>query len=483
MLLRQTLLYLPAQIVGPIFQFISVVAWTHFLSPENMGVFALVTATQELVYTATLFWFTLYTMRYHDVDGPEDVRQRFLDSETAVILASALVSAVLVFGLEATVDAAWSGSLLLAAMAYITTRAAVIQLGDRARAEHDTITYSVLQCVWPVIGLGLGLVLVKVFGPSAAAVLWGYTAAQLLSIVIAFMRLDIGWNPQKFSTDIYRQAMRYGLPLLVGGILTWVANNGLRFIVEHLEGAVAVGLVTVGWALGLRAAAFASMLVTAAAFPLAVKRAREGSMSDGQRQLEQNGVLLLAALLPAGAGLWLVSGPFVTLLIAEPYREMTAAVLPMAILAGTLRNFSIHFGQQVFLLRERPMVPLFNDFLDATLSLAGAVVGLWIGGLPGSVAGVAVAAFISLFVTLVVGWKLYRFAVPVLDVLKIAVATAAMAFVVSRLNIAPTALSITIAALVGAATYTIALALLYPQGVRAAWSLVSGNNAIKPKAS
>ena len=45
------------------------------------------------------------------------------------------------------------------------------------------------------------------------------------------------------------------------------------------------------------------MLVTAAAFPLAVARAREGGMAEGQAQLVRNGILLLAvAPLPAAYG-------------------------------------------------------------------------------------------------------------------------------------------------------------------------------------
>ena len=54
MLLRQTLLYLPAQVLGPIFQLISAFAWTHFLAPGEMGVFALVSAAQELAFAAAL---------------------------------------------------------------------------------------------------------------------------------------------------------------------------------------------------------------------------------------------------------------------------------------------------------------------------------------------------------------------------------------------------------------------------------------------
>lgn len=467
MLLRQTILYLPAQVVGPIFQFISVVAWTHFLSPESMGVFALVTATQELAYTASLFWFTLYTVRHYN-SADAAARDKFLASETAVVGGSAVVSLLMVLALSLTVDAAWSLSLFCAGTTYVITRAIVTQLSDRARTEHDTLTYSVLQMSWPVLGLLFGIAFVKLTTPDAAAVLWGYTLAQALSILIAIWRLDVSLRPARASADVIRAALRYGLPLLAGGIFVWFANNGLRFIVEHYEGATAVGLVTVGWALGLRAANFAAMLVTAAAFPLAVKRAREGDMADGQRQLERNGVLLLAALLPATVGLWLVAEPFVTLTVAEPFRAMTVAVLPMAILAGVLRNVRIHFGEQVFLLREQTIVPLYNDIIDAVFSLAGAVAGLWYAGLPGSVAGSAAGASLSLAVTLAWAWSRHRFALPPLDVAKVGLAVAAMALAVSRLDIHASLLSIGLAAGLGALVYAVAMAALYPEGVRTA---------------
>lgn len=257
-------------------------------------------------------------------------------------------------------------------------------------------------------------------------------------------------------------ALTYGLPLVIGAVLVWVANNGLRFVVEWKEGAAAVGLVTVGWALGLRAAAFAAMLVTAAAFPLAVKRAREGGMAEGQAQLVRNGVLLLAALAPAAAGLWAVSEPLVRLIIAAPYRDMTIAVLPLAIVAGALRNLRIHFGEQVFLLHEKPMVPLVNDAIDGLATLIGAALGLYLGGLPGVVAGAAAGAFASLVVTLLCAWKWYRFALPLADVVKLGTATLVMAASVMALPTSASASSVGLAVAVGAFVYGGTLAILYP---------------------
>ncbi len=162
MLLRQTILYLPAQVLGPLFQFVAVVAWTHFLSPHELGVFALVAAAQELAYTAVLFWFSLYTMRYYDAQGSVADRTSFLNTESAVLLTASLMTGFGLLALPMIVEGAWSWKLEAATIAYSVTRGAVSQYSDRARAEHDTLSYTVLQIFWPVLGLALGVLFVNV---------------------------------------------------------------------------------------------------------------------------------------------------------------------------------------------------------------------------------------------------------------------------------------------------------------------------------
>ncbi len=463
MLLRQTLLYLPAQVLGPIVQFFSIILWTYFLDPQQMGVFALITAAQEFGYVGTLFWFTLYTMRYFDKSATADAKSVYLNTESGVMLAAGAVTAIGALGLPLFVDAAWDRSLISATLCYCLSRTIATHLTDRARTAADTLTYTVLQISWPVLGLGFGILFVKLYGASAANVLWGYAAAQILALAYALWRLEIGSSPLAFSRESVRTALRYGMPLVIGGLFVWLANNGLRFVIEHKEGAAAVGLVTVGWGLGLRAAAFAAMLVTAAAFPLAVARAREGGMAEGQMQLVRNGILLLAVLAPAAAGLWAISTPLVEVLVAAPFRDMTAAVLPWAIIAGAVRNLRIHFGEQVFLLREETRVPLVNDIIDGLTTIAGGAIGLAYGGLPGSVMGAAVGALLSLAITLACGAIWHKFTMPVGHLMRIAGATAAMVFALHFLSVAPTLWSLCAAIVTGGAVYAVALAILYPE--------------------
>ncbi len=462
MLLRQTLLYLPAQVLGPIVQFFSIILWTYFLDPQQMGVFALITAAQEFGYVGTLFWFTLYTMRYFDKAASPEAKAEYLNTESGVMLAAGAVTVIGALALPLFLDATWDNSLIAATLVYCLSRTIATHLTDRARTAADTLTYTVLQISWPVLGLGFGILFVKLYGSTAANVLWGYAAAQILTLAYVFYRMEIGKSPIAFSRESVRTALRYGMPLVIGGLFVWLANNGLRFVIEHKEGAAAVGLVTVGWGLGLRAAAFAAMLVTAAAFPLAVARAREGGIAEGQMQLVRNGILLLAVLAPAAAGLWAISTPLVEVLVAAPFREMTAAVLPWAIIAGAVRNMRIHFGEQVFLLREETHVPLVNDVIDGLTTIAGGAIGLVYGGLPGSVIGAAVGAVLSLAVTLVCGAIWHKFSFPFGHMVRILGATSLMVLALQIWPASPTILSLLAAIGLGGCAYAVALALLYP---------------------
>jgi O-antigen/teichoic acid export membrane protein len=466
MLYRQTLLYLPAQVLGPVFTLISMVAWTHVLPPAEMGAFALLTAAQELLFLVTLSWFSLYTTRYYDSSAADSDRAAYLNTETAVLIACSAISILGVLLMPLVIDVAWSPFLMGLAIVYTIGRNLATHLSDRARTEQDAFSYTVLQAFWPVLGLPLGWLAVKAFGATAAMVLLGYTVAQTLGLIIAGKRLGFGLDPRQVSRSMLAAAVKYGLPLLIGGSLVWVANNGLRFVIDAFRGTEAVGLVTVGWGLGIRAAGFAGMMVAVAGFPLALRRMRDEGMASGEAQLVRNGVLLLATIAPATAGLWAISKPLIDLTIAAEYRELTTTVLPLALLAGAFRNYRQHFAQHIFLLHEKPEVPVYNDIWDAAGTMAGALIGLWAGGLLGAVAGAMIGAFIGLVATIARSWRDYGFGLPLVDLVRIGGATLAMMLAVAMFGPTASIASLTTSVMIGGIVYVAVLAVTYPSEAR-----------------
>ena len=56
--------------------------------------FALITAAQELAYTAAVFWFTLYTVRYFDKTATAADKVDVSDTERGVLLGASFVTAL-----------------------------------------------------------------------------------------------------------------------------------------------------------------------------------------------------------------------------------------------------------------------------------------------------------------------------------------------------------------------------------------------------
>ena len=465
MLFRQTLLYLPAQLLGPLSQFVAALVWTFLLGLDEYGHLMIVLSAQELVSLLCLSWWTHYTMRYIGTMQDETARKRFQASENAVLLATSvaqtLVMAVILlcFVKDAT---AW---FFVLSILYTLTRCYLTHLAERARVDGHIADYTMAQTIGPLGGTVLGLVLMLTLSGGATLALAGYVAAQLLSLALVWSRLRLGFGLARPERGLLRAASRYGLPLLIAGAFGWASMNGIRLIVENMQGAAAVGLLSVGWGLGQRAISVVAMLVTAAAYPLALQHMNAGAREKSFEQVSLNGALILGVLAPATAGIMLISDIAVGLVVAEPFRAMSALILPVAVAAAALRNSRVHFLDQVILLVEKPNSLLHVNMAEAVATLAFCALGLFAYGLPGAAAGCIPGAL--------VGWvycyrltRGYGLRLPLLHFGKIGVATAIMSAVVLMLPSGSGASTLAMRILIGAGVYGLAILAMFGKNFR-----------------
>jgi O-antigen/teichoic acid export membrane protein len=212
MLLRHTLLYLPAQFVGPLFQLIAMIVWTHVVNDHTLGIITLVTATHELLQIAFLAWWSQYALRfsgrYKDGEAP-----RFYRTENAVLLTSVLLqSIVIVVVLRLVISPDAHFGMLVAAIAYVVTRSLNLYIGERARAQHQIWVYTIQQVVGPAVGFAVGLVMIKLFGQSAEWPLAGYALAQFVAAVIVLPKIAYGRRLWPIDREIVVHALHYGVP-------------------------------------------------------------------------------------------------------------------------------------------------------------------------------------------------------------------------------------------------------------------------------
>lgn len=462
MLLKRTILYLPAQIVGPLFQLIAMIVWTHVVNEHTLGVITLITATHELLQIGFLAWWSQYALRFFGRYQDGEAAERFYRTENVVILLSLVLQSAAVIAVLYTVIATDTNPALLGAtVAYVISRSLNLYIAERARVRHQIGVYSIQQIVGPAAGFLLGLLLIQLISPAPEWPLLGYAVAQLLAALIVLPWIGYSRNLWPIDREIIRHALNYGIPLIFGGALGWVGLNASRFVINDMLGVAAAGLFAVGYGLGQRAAAVAAMLVTAAAFPLAVKSMEQNGSRAAMRQLSDNGALLLGILAPSIAGIFLLRAEIVHLLIAAPFQAVTLAILPLSTLAGSIRNIRAHFGDQVFLLHSKTRLMVVVSAIDATVTIVASLICIHLWGLVGAAAATVISAIAAASVSFAFGFTRFGLTLPWAHLTRIAIATLAMAMLLTRLPEAQSYALLAAHIAAGAALYAAVLAILY----------------------
>ena len=465
MLLRQTLLYLPAQVVAPLAQVLAAIVWTHWLAPAPYGLLTLLIASQDFMFLVCLSWWTQYTLRYFGGLGAPQ-RDRFQRSEASVAAFASAAQAIGTFLILVLLRVPITPGLALAAIAYVATRSLLTHLGERARAQSRIGIYTLGQFTGSVLGFTAAYAAVALVAATPAAVLGGFATAQACGVALMWRALAVRGRLVLPHRDVIAPALAYGAPLLLAGIAAWIAQNGIRFEVDSLAGADALGLIAVGWGLGQRLSATLAMLVIAASFPLAVRDLDAGSRSAGYRQISLAGLLLIGLVLPASIGLCFLAEPFTTTFVAAPFRSTTIAVLPYAIAVGAVRNIRIHIADPIFLLIERPRAITAINVADAVCILIGCLVGLEMAGLVGAVAGCLAGTLLACAAGFVLAQRLGGFVFAYRDALRVAAASVIMGgvlWIVPWSTFAGRPLTrMLVETTVGSAIYAAALAVLFP---------------------
>ena len=478
MLIRQTILYLPAQFLSPVAQFLSVMIWTWWLPPAQMSTFVLVTSTQELAYMLSRSWFSFYTLRFLPPAEDADGRRRYLETETTLLVLMTLpelaAAALSMHFFDGNGD---PFPVFLIIAAYYVTRGLNNHFGERARAQDRILAYTLLMTSGPVGGLVAGVVATEIFGASAGGLLVAYAAMQALGTAVALPMIGASLRTARLDLTIFKAAVLNGGPMLAVNGIGWFGENGIRYVVDQIGGSTAFGLMAVGWGLGRRSASVASMLVAVAAFPIAARLINAGDRDTALEQLKTNAALLTAVLLPSVVGLWLVTDILVDLAVAETYRDVTRSILGLAAFGGMVRAYHAHATGQMLTLDRRYGLLVIVGLFEIVATTGLAVVGFSVNYLVGVVVGALIASGLTLAFSATLAIRLCGFRFPAADTVRIAFATAVMGGAVYTIDWPHTALGLVGATLIGGLSYVMALAAVYYKRLPPLVGLITGKIA------
>lgn len=472
---RSTLLYIPAQVLGPALQLATVFLWAHVLSPQEMGTATLIVAAQEIFFATFFMWWSQFMLRYITDFTSNGTRSEFLSTEIFSILISSFAQSLFVVLLVPLYLGDKSVNFSLAiVVAFALSRSMISYLAERTRAERRILLYSVVQVGAPAAGLALGfLFLGRNVSSHVDSVLSGFSIAQAAISVLVICFLDFGRISARISMPLVIRAFRFGIPVMAASMLALIALNLPRFIVDQMAGIAAAGSFAVGYSLGLRAASFSVMLVTAGAYPLVVRRMIDHGPKAAFEQLSKNMILVAAAVMPVSVGIVVTTREIVDLFVGLQFRESTYAVLPITAVAGLFRFLRGHTTDQVFLVSGRPGYTTAIAVFDIFAAIASTYFGVKYFGTSGG----AIGPLISGFFTLVLSFMLTRrfdFNPPLKELSYVSMSAIAMGFVVSAVPSVTTSLYLLLSLKVfcGAATYGTLMCIFFPDMRRSAVRLL-----------
>ncbi len=421
MLMRHASHYLLASVVSAALGLVSVIVFTRALSDHEYGIYIIGASTAGILSAILFAWIRLSILRFQSEGGAVDIRR-------TALLAYALAA------LTSPVLLVLAGTFTNASLARIAA-AGIFLLG----LGGFELTQEVLKAQQKTRSFMLGATLraCAAFLMCLASAWLGFGGVgQLIAAGAAYflaslwMQREVWTRPiaPLASSDLKRFSY-FGVPIALAGCVYSLHAALDRLIVAGVLGEAAAGQYGAAADLVRQIILVPSTSIASAALPLAVAAFATGGLAAARLYLERSAELLVAILLPASVGLALVSPDLANIVLGPDFRANAALVMPILCFAWAFSALTQSYVHLSFHIAQRSVL-LFTHGA-ATLIINGVATVLLVRHF--GLIGAAAALLVSEAFGVAIGLILTRFACPLPLVprrlLRIAVATAAMAFI------------------------------------------------------
>jgi len=462
MLLRHTLVYFSAQVVASVLGFASLALYTHLTTPADFGLFRVV-MTGVLLTNAVLFqWLTASALRF--VSSAAN-HARFLSTilvmfVVVLFFADAAGLTALPFLPSRRTQLLWvMGIVLVSLQAWFGLNLSIVRAQLRPLAYGRlTVLRTGLVLVTSVGLINLGF---KVWG-----LLGGASVGLLLPILLFTRSTWRGINLREFDKALVGRLLSYGLPLSASLSFSYVIEGSDRLLLGWLSGPASTGVYSAGYDLVQNALGAVMGIVNSAAFPLAVNALESGDSESATAQLRTNFSMLLAIALPAAVGLSIVSSQVARALLGVSFQVGAARLMPWVALGVLLSGLRAYYVDHAFQLGNRTELQIVVLGIGgATNVLLNLLLIPLIGPLGAAYSTVA-AYGVALAIGILLSHKAFQLPMPVVDPLKVLVATALMAVAISPFRSSDGVPALVLEGAGGSCVYFVSLLLLNGLGLR-----------------
>lgn len=427
MLLKHSGYYMLARGLPGIINFLAIAAYTRMLSPDEYGLYALITAAVGFFNVVFFRWIQQALQRFLPayLDNPRPLLSNILGSFSILVLLTGCLGLLLAWLWP---DPTWRGLILLAVLLLWVQSWFELDLSLSA-TKLLPLRYGLINGVKAVISLTLGIFLVSwclgAYGP-----LIGLLLGMLLPSVLWGWREWKGLTPM-FSQPYLSKILHYGLPLTATFALVFVVDSSDRFLIAWFLGEGPTGVYAASYDLGLQTLSLLMTVVNIAAYPLTVRALEQKGIKTAQEQLSQNAILLLAIAVPAAVGMAVLAPNMSAVLLGISFREDATHLLPWVALAILLGGIKANHFDLAFQLGQNTMGQLWVSGAAALLNIILNLLWIPIFGLMGAAYATFVTFLLALLLSAAMGRRSFVLPIPYRAGLKITFASILMGLLLS----------------------------------------------------
>lgn len=463
MLAKNSFFYLFAHGIPSLLNFSAVVIFTRLMTPEQFGEYALVIAAVSFTNMFLYEWLHLGLLR-------------FLPSATVSkpVFLSTVFTAFLIL------------SLLVLALAV------ELLLFDFARDQWRLLLLGVLLCwVWgffhinlqlktaqilpaeygrisagkSIFSLSFGVLLVW-YGYAAKGLLAAVTLAMLFSMLLWARREWLQISIKQFNKPLMRKLVCYGFPLAANLAFAEVISNSDRVFLVWIHDKSTTGLYSVGYDLANHILGVLFMIINLSAFPLAIKALESNGKSAAIVQLRKNVILLTAIVLPAATGISILAPGICGLFLGPEFRQAAQQLMPWVAAAALIAGMKSYYFDLAFQLGKYTMGQVKILVLAALVNMLLNLLLIPDFAMMGAIYATIIAYSVGLLLSMLLGRRLLKMPLPVIEFVKILFATTIMAVVCWPFREQLNFWSLGLGIFTGVGVYVLLLLLLNVAGLR-----------------
>jgi O-antigen/teichoic acid export membrane protein len=448
------IIYGAAFFVPALLGFTTFATLTHLLNTVEYGVYS--TANSFAFFAGSFFfgWIRFAAGRY-EAEGDHPIAIRFWVSCFLAMIPLVILTLVLTVVFKvAPLEITFSIFLLSAAQSLFEISQEFL------RARRRSSSFAVYNVTRSVISISLA-VAIAVLIPKGSYLTAGLAASFLVCAVTNLWTQAHNNQGSPRTYDI-KTVLTFGSGLAVSGLVFSSISVIPRLMVVSMIGVSSAGPYNAAADMAAQIGGIIGLSVYSIVGPTVIRAYVSSGVEGARKEFIRGGELFFAAMLPATAGLMIVSNPLVSVVTGAAFHDVTAYLLPYMIVSVCLSCFNSFYLHIAFQITSKPFLQVLSGAIQVAVLYVSVYFLIQVDGVRGAAIALIVASLIGVGVTFAFARTVFPIPVPLLILTKVVICTAAMSVVsfyamqMVNSNIAKLVIAVTS----GGATYALlALAL------------------------